>query len=49
LLQCCFFGCFGADAGKFLSCGAGDADGGKVAAQAAQACVVAALLKGQGF
>lgn len=49
LLEGCCFGGVGVDGGEFLECGAGDADGCEVAAQAAQPSVVATLLKGECF
>lgn len=49
VLKCCCLGGVGVDGGKFLNGGARDANGGKVAAQGAQASVVAALFKGEGF
>ena len=49
LLKCCCRGSAGADSGKFFNSGARDADGGEMAAQGAQASVVTALFKGEGF
>ena len=49
LLKCCCRGSAGADSGKFFNSGAGDADGGEMAAQGAQASVVTALFNGDGF
>lgn len=49
VLKCCRPGSVGVDGGKFLNGGARDANGGKVAAQGAQASVVATSLKREGF